>query len=146
MRSERCRRCESCYSYHSRESLFHIATVTRCRAEQRTNAHSNFPLTSTSISQQLSPQTRTPAASLDSEGDEGSDTKLRRQSTTRFQIKELGKETWPDFERMVEKHNGVWGGCWYTFFHLALARRSSGLGSTGSTRRSLSERTGPTRP
>ena len=83
------------------------------------SAHSNSPLTSTSRPQKLSPQTRPLAASLDSDRDEGSDPKRRRQSTSRFQIKELGKETWPDFERMVEKHNGVWGGCWCTFFHLA---------------------------
>ncbi len=57
------------------------------------------------------------ATGLDSDKDKGSDTKRGRQSTTRFEIRELGKETWPDFERMVEKHNGVWGGCWCTFFH-----------------------------
>src|SRR5438552_4417238 len=99
MRSERCRRCESCYSVHSRESLFHIATVTRCRAEQHMSAHSNSPLTRTSRPQKLSPPTRPSAARLDSERDKGSNTKRKRQSTTRFQIKELGKETWPDFER-----------------------------------------------
>ena len=45
-------------------------------------------------------------------------TKRGRQPKAQFQIKELGKETWPDFERVVEKHNGVWGGCWCTAFHL----------------------------
>jgi len=37
---------------------------------------------------------------------------------TRFLIKELGRETWPDFARIIEKHNGVWGGCWCVAFHL----------------------------
>ncbi len=32
-------------------------------------------------------------------------------------IKALNAETWKDFERLVEKHNGVWGGCWCTAFH-----------------------------
>lgn len=32
-------------------------------------------------------------------------------------IKALNMETWQDFERLVEKHNGVWGGCWCTAFH-----------------------------
>src|SRR5436305_5199704 len=41
-----------------------------------------------------------------------------RQSKTRFLVRELGGETWPDFARIVEKHNGVWGGCWCTAFHL----------------------------
>jgi GNAT superfamily N-acetyltransferase len=44
-------------------------------------------------------------------------TKPRGQSKSRFSVQELGPATWPDFERMVEKHNGVWGGCWCTFFH-----------------------------
>ena len=36
----------------------------------------------------------------------------------RFLIKELGRGTWPDFVRIMEKHNGVWGGCWCVAFHL----------------------------
>lgn len=36
----------------------------------------------------------------------------------RFRIKELGRRTWPDFVRIMEKHNGVWGGCWCVTFHL----------------------------
>jgi len=63
------------------------------------------------------------AAGLGSDKDKASDTKLRRQSSKRFQVKELGKETWADFERMVEKHNGVWGGCWDTFFHFTHAEQ-----------------------
>ncbi len=41
-----------------------------------------------------------------------------RQSKTRFLVRELVGETWPDFARIVEKHNDVWGGCWCTAFHL----------------------------
>ena len=92
------------------------------------SAHSNSPLTRTSRPRKLSPQTRPSTARLDSDRDEESDTKLRRKSTTRFQIKELGKETWPDFKRMVEKHNGVWGGCWCTFFHLTLSEAKEWTG------------------
>lgn len=36
----------------------------------------------------------------------------------RFIIRELGSRTWSDFERIVEKHHGVWGGCWCVVFHL----------------------------
>jgi GNAT superfamily N-acetyltransferase len=32
-------------------------------------------------------------------------------------IKALNIETWKDFERLAQKHNGVWGGCWCTAFH-----------------------------
>jgi GNAT superfamily N-acetyltransferase len=39
-------------------------------------------------------------------------------AASRFRIQELGLETWPDFERIMEKHNGVWNGCWCVAFHL----------------------------
>ena len=35
-----------------------------------------------------------------------------------FRIKQLGARTWPDFVRVMEKHDGVWGGCWCVAFHL----------------------------
>ncbi len=41
-----------------------------------------------------------------------------RKPKTRFEIKELGSGTWPDFVRIMEKHDGVWGGCWCVAFHL----------------------------
>ncbi len=47
-----------------------------------------------------------------------SHTKHKGQPITRFRIRELGKRTWPDFVRIMEKHNGVWGGCWCVTFHL----------------------------
>ncbi len=52
------------------------------------------------------------------DGELSSRTKPGRQLKTQFRIKELRRETWPDFARIVEKHNGVWGGCWCTAFHL----------------------------
>jgi hypothetical protein len=35
-----------------------------------------------------------------------------------FSVRELGPTTWPDFVRIMEKHNGVWNGCWCLQFHL----------------------------
>jgi len=32
--------------------------------------------------------------------------------------KPLSTETWPAFARLVEKHNGIFGGCWCISFHL----------------------------
>jgi len=29
----------------------------------------------------------------------------------------LDPTTWPDFAALVERHNGVWGGCWCMAFH-----------------------------
>jgi len=36
---------------------------------------------------------------------------------TDFVVKPLDPTTWGDFARLVEKHNGVWGGCWCMSFH-----------------------------
>ena len=34
-----------------------------------------------------------------------------------YRTKALTTETWPDFARLVEANNGVWGGCWCMGFH-----------------------------
>lgn len=34
-----------------------------------------------------------------------------------YLIKELSSETWNEFEDLARRHNGVWGGCWCTWFH-----------------------------
>ena len=36
---------------------------------------------------------------------------------TRFAVRSLDASTWPDFARLVERHHGVWGGCWCMAFH-----------------------------
>jgi hypothetical protein len=33
-------------------------------------------------------------------------------------IERLGPQTWDAFADLAERHNGVWGGCWCTWFHL----------------------------
>lgn len=38
-------------------------------------------------------------------------------SMEEFEIKALTAETWDGFERLAQKHNGVWGGCWCVYFH-----------------------------
>ena len=45
-----------------------------------------------------------------------------------FAVRALGAATWPDFARLVERHNGVWGGCWCMGFH------AEGVGRAVSTR------------
>jgi len=35
-----------------------------------------------------------------------------------FDVKPLDPTTWPAFARLVERHGGVWGGCWCMAFHL----------------------------
>jgi GNAT superfamily N-acetyltransferase len=34
-----------------------------------------------------------------------------------YTVKPLGPDTWDAFSRLVERHNGVWGGCWCLSFH-----------------------------
>jgi hypothetical protein len=34
-----------------------------------------------------------------------------------FGVKPLDEAAWPDFAQLVERHNGVWGGCWCMAFH-----------------------------
>jgi hypothetical protein len=34
-----------------------------------------------------------------------------------YTVKALGGETWDDFARLMDRHNGVFGGCWCTWFH-----------------------------
>ncbi len=36
---------------------------------------------------------------------------------TALHVQTLDATTWPDFARLVEAHNGVWGGCWCMAFH-----------------------------
>ncbi len=43
-----------------------------------------------------------------------------------FTVKPLDAATWPDFACLVEKHNGVWGGCWCMAFH------AEGVGHTSA--------------
>jgi GNAT superfamily N-acetyltransferase len=34
-----------------------------------------------------------------------------------FGVKRLDENSWPDFAELVERHRGVWGGCWCMAFH-----------------------------
>jgi GNAT superfamily N-acetyltransferase len=49
-----------------------------------------------------------------------------------FIVKPLDKSTWPDFARLVEKHNGVWGGCWCMSFHEEGVGRNKTVGQNRS--------------
>lgn len=42
-----------------------------------------------------------------------------------FVVRPLSPDTWPDFARLVERHDGVWGGCWCLEFHAEGARRDA---------------------
>jgi GNAT superfamily N-acetyltransferase len=41
-----------------------------------------------------------------------------------FTIRALTAETWDAFADLAERHNGVWGGCWCTYFHTFESEKS----------------------
>ena len=45
--------------------------------------------------------------------------------TAGYHVRPLAEATWPDFAGLVERHNGVWGGCWCMAFHAEGAERAS---------------------
>src|SRR6188474_543034 len=52
-----------------------------------------------------------------------------------FTVRCLDEVTWPDFAQLVERHNGVWGGCWCMAFHAEGGER----GKTFAQKRSEKE-------
>ncbi len=51
-------------------------------------------------------------------------------------IRPLTTETWDAFADLAERHNGVWGGCWCTWFHTTHAEKTF----TADGNRALKER------
>ena len=43
---------------------------------------------------------------------------------TDYVVKSLDASTWDAFARLVERHNGVFGGCWCTWFHTFHAEKT----------------------
>jgi len=44
-----------------------------------------------------------------------------------YAIQPLDAATWDAFVHLAEKHNGVWSGCWCTWFHPACAEKGESL-------------------
>lgn len=42
-----------------------------------------------------------------------------REPLTDLTVRPLDARTWDAFAALAERHNGVWGGCWCTYFHPA---------------------------
>ncbi len=61
------------------------------------------------------------------------DSRPDMNATPRFRVEPLSTATWASFADLVERHNGVWGGCWCVEFHEDGKTR-------GSHRRDLKER------
>ena len=48
---------------------------------------------------------------------------------TDYRVEALDATTWPAFEALVSKHNGIFGGCWCMWFH---DRSDTGPGADAS--------------
>jgi GNAT superfamily N-acetyltransferase len=55
-----------------------------------------------------------------------------------YTVKPLGPDTWDDFEELAGRHNGVWNGCWCTWFHTFYAEKDKAR--TPESNRALKER------
>ncbi len=51
--------------------------------------------------------------------------------------KPLTSDTWPAFERLVEKHHGIFGGCWCISFHLEPGETRHGAAAYKSMKKAL---------
>jgi GNAT superfamily N-acetyltransferase len=57
-----------------------------------------------------------------------------------YSVRDLSPETWDAFAALVERHNGVWNGCWCTWFIAPKAERhGSGLSNQEIKKRCVFE-------
>ncbi len=54
---------------------------------------------------------------------------------TGYHVRPLDASTWPDFVQLVERHNGVWGGCWCMGFHPEMSKTSAEHNRSAKERR-----------
>ena len=54
---------------------------------------------------------------------------------TALQVAELDSTTWPAYAALIERHHGIWSGCWCTWFH-----GDEGKDGTEAGNRALKER------
>src|SRR5260370_39496156 len=63
---------------------------------------------------------------------------MTESSMTSYVVKPLGPDTWEAFAGLAERHNGVWNGCWCTWFHTFYADKDKER--TAEDNRALKER------
>ena len=63
----------------------------------------------------------------------------RTTETDDLTVRGLTLETWDAFAALVEKHNGVWGGCWCVYFHPDGPERGQGADANRVLKRRLVE-------
>ena len=56
-----------------------------------------------------------------------------------YTIAPLSPETWSAFDALVQRHNGIFGGCWCIWFHPDCAERGQGDDGNRALKRRLVE-------
>ncbi len=59
------------------------------------------------------------------------------QQLSTYVVRPLDADTWDGFAAMVERHNGVFGGCWCTYFHTMNAEKERTYDANRSLKRRL---------
>ena len=54
-----------------------------------------------------------------------------------YEVRALTPDTWPAYARMMERHNGVFGGCWCTWFHTMNDEKAREAGANRSLKEQL---------
>src|SRR5262245_14329933 len=65
-----------------------------------------------------------------------SDVHMGKQTST-YVVRPLEPDTWDGFAGMVERHNGVFGGCWCTYFHTMSFEKEREYNANRSLKRRL---------
>lgn len=58
---------------------------------------------------------------------------------TGYAIQPLSTQTWAAFEALVERHNGIFGGCWCSWFHDGCGEREPGYEGSRAFKKRLVE-------
>src|SRR6476660_9809004 len=66
-----------------------------------------------------------------------SDSPLIMRAMGTYTIRALDPDTWDAFAALAEKHHGVWGGCWCTWFHGECAAKGSGAAGARALKQRL---------
>lgn len=56
-----------------------------------------------------------------------------------YSVEPLTADTWPAFAELVERHNGIFGGCWCIYFHPDCAERGQGYAGNRALKKQLVE-------
>ena len=62
-----------------------------------------------------------------------------------YVVRALEPKTWDAFARLAERHNGVFGGCWCTYFHTMHDEKTSGADDNRALKKRLVEEAAHTR-